>query len=606
MHVGYSSGQRMRWAFQSVTFIVVPLLLSITARSQNIFDKLPGSSAVPTAVPPSPSSPGSAATQPATSQPASGDESSHHIPHAQQPVPDAAALGQGNTFVSNHYDIEIKAAKTAAQKKAMVQKLLDAADAQSGANLFAVLSRAKSIAIEAEDVAGADAAMDELESSFIVDSPRLRLEAYVLLARSVATDDDGRRLLSDISTVLPQAILQERFDIAKSEADLALRVAKKFKNAAMEKQAAFDERWARTAEEGHTALEKSFATLAGKPDDPDANLRVGQYRCFLKSDWHGGLPMLKLSSDSALKNLATQEMNNPAAPEARITLADAWWDYAAKLPDVQKSVTQKHAAWWYESGYDSVSGVLRLVVQKRIEEGDPMRDGQSLPPSKSSVNSITIEANITGGSELHITPTGIYWVEHGLDKPGKSNGGNLPTVVNGKEWLPKWANPAQASGDDTSEPYPLDIGPAEFTYHVTAIAETRGDNHLASRGPVTLEKHGKGLILTFADTQPSSAMWYSVKLTRDTMTEHPIRFAGKWVQKVGGTTYTFSADGSVTSSLGDNNAGTWGANAEGTGIEVKWRNGGLVEIYAIYPNLGWNKTGYVNGIRQAQHHMTPP
>ncbi|MBI3877243.1 MAG: hypothetical protein HY300_15015, partial [Verrucomicrobia bacterium] len=44
--------------------------------------------------------------------------------------------------------------------------------------------------------------------------------------------------------------------------------------------------------------------LAITPDDPGANLAVGQFLCFVKGDWESGLPLLAKSDDNVLKTLA--------------------------------------------------------------------------------------------------------------------------------------------------------------------------------------------------------------------------------------------------------------------------------------------------------------
>ena len=56
-----------------------------------------------------------------------------------------------------------------------------------------------------------------------------------------------------------------------------------------------------TAFEG---VKAARVTLAKKPDDPDANLVVGQYLSFVKGDWVAGSRMLALGNDEALKALA--------------------------------------------------------------------------------------------------------------------------------------------------------------------------------------------------------------------------------------------------------------------------------------------------------------
>ena len=48
--------------------------------------------------------------------------------------------------------------------------------------------------------------------------------------------------------------------------------------------------------------------LKTNPDDPQANLALGRYRCFAKGDWEAGLPLLAKSGDAALASLAKKAL----------------------------------------------------------------------------------------------------------------------------------------------------------------------------------------------------------------------------------------------------------------------------------------------------------
>ena len=75
------------------------------------------------------------------------------------------------------------------------------------------------------------------------------------------------------------------------------------------------------AQSAYGDAKKSLAILFEKPDDPDANLKFGKYRCFIKSDWKSGLPMLAHGNDPALKSLAAEEIAGTNAADDPYTNA---------------------------------------------------------------------------------------------------------------------------------------------------------------------------------------------------------------------------------------------------------------------------------------------
>src|SRR5207248_2819306 len=83
-------------------------------------------------------------------------------------------------------------------------------------------------------------------------------------------------------------------------------------------------------------VRKSKELLAAMPDDPAANLAVGQYTCLVKNDWDAGLPMLVKGPDGPLKALALKDAGNPASADERARVGDGWWDLADTVTPDEK------------------------------------------------------------------------------------------------------------------------------------------------------------------------------------------------------------------------------------------------------------------------------
>ena len=89
-------------------------------------------------------------------------------------------------------------------------------------------------------------------------------------------------------------------------------------------------------------------TLEKTPDDPEANLVVGKYLCFVKGDWDKGVPMLALGKDEALKALAKLELEGAASSKEQAKLGDGWWNLAEKQEGTAKKQIQARAGHWYQ------------------------------------------------------------------------------------------------------------------------------------------------------------------------------------------------------------------------------------------------------------------
>jgi hypothetical protein len=543
----------------------------------------------------------SAAAPAASTRPAPDAAAASPAPRALTPQPAAADLSRANALVNTNYAADIKAAKAPDTKALLAQKLIAAAKDETSASRFALLSRAKGIAIDAGDIPDADAAMLEIESTFSIDSTQLRLEAYTQLARGVSSNDDAGVLCGDLAAMLPLAIREERFAIAKSAADLALRIARKTSNTDLQKQAALEERWVRLASDTHASLEKSFATLASKPQDPGANLNVGEYRCFLRTDWGGGLPMLALGGDSVLRTLAAAELANPLAPDAQAKLADGWWDVAAKLSDVQKDLVLTHAAHWYKAALPGLGGLEKSTAQKRLEQVNALDLFPRQPTTRPVSDTMTVEFQSEGGCILQIFAAGMHWNAFLPEKPGRCGGANYPTYVDGKPWLPVWTN--IGLNQDTTDVFPVPIGAGPLDYEVIGIAPRRGEPGITKRPPVTFSSSAEGSVLHLDDAR-GVPMWYSIRFTKSITTELPTQLAGRWLEVGSGSIVTLKADGSAAGSVGGVK-GTWRANPEGTIVKVQWDAAGSVDFYKLNGKR-WTRSSFLNGIQTATGGMTAP
>ncbi len=131
----------------------------------------------------------------------------------------------------------------------------------------------------------------------------------------------------------------------------------------------------------------------------------------------------------------------------------------------------------------------------------------------SDTDTVLIEALIDGVSELVVSPTGISWRNYRWAKPGRHNGRNEPTWVNGKAWKPKWKRPRVERGSDVTQELPLAIGKTSYKLEVLSIGRSRKARGTQNRGPIKARQRGKNFVVAINDAAGSSA-WYRFRLVR--------------------------------------------------------------------------------------------
>ncbi|MDB6005334.1 MAG: y domain 1 [Prosthecobacter sp.] len=127
-----------------------------------------------------------------------------------------------------------------------------------------------------------------------------------------------------------------------------------------------------------------------------------------------------------------------------------------------------------------------------------------------TVESFTVEALIDGGSELHVTKEGVYWmVPGGEAKPGLHDGANEPTYVSGSRWKPKWRVKG-TRGPDTSDVYLMKTSSPKLIAETVLVSRERfGKNE--NRTPVATSVKEDHFVVTISDPEGGSR-WYKIRI----------------------------------------------------------------------------------------------
>jgi hypothetical protein len=150
------------------------------------------------------------------------------------------------------------------------------------------------------------------------------------------------------------------------------------------------------------SVSNSWKTLRAKPSDPQANLAVGKFLCFVKNDWAAGIPLLLHGADETLKAAVNLEINAKLNdPRAARILGDSWWDLSSKAPNAGQVYYQRRARYWY----------LKSIANSKESERSGLR--RQLADRVSAVpvgaGAIHIVSRVSGAEFVDIYSDEIQW-----------------------------------------------------------------------------------------------------------------------------------------------------------------------------------------------------
>jgi hypothetical protein len=284
-------------------------------------------------------------------------------------VPDPSNLQKSTRLVREIYANEITTSRTPAQKQVLARRLITSAQATNDdpAGRYALLSLSREISTAQGDADGAIAAVVEIASYFDVDELTLRVETLKATAQNsrVAAEIRAIALLSLQAGIL--AVQTDRYDLADEAITLSLTQARRGTDRALVERLTT---WRSDLSLVRTEYEKikpSLAVIAQTPEDPAANLAVGRFRCFFKSEWSDGIANLARGSD---KNLSAAAQSEIAAgdPGSQNAVADRWWDLGQEETSLAKRNVLAHAAAMYRDVLPSLNGLSKDKAQRRAAQ----------------------------------------------------------------------------------------------------------------------------------------------------------------------------------------------------------------------------------------------
>jgi hypothetical protein len=257
-------------------------------------------------------------------------------PPAKLPIPDESAQEAALELVTEVYKADYEQAKSRKQKGALAKKLLQegVATEDDPTGRHVLLCAARDIAAERGDVDTAYQAIAEIDRSYEVDVVKMKAATLADAAKALREPDEHRQLVRRFLWLIDEAVTADRYDIAKPLGEIAFSSARTARDADLISFVRRRNEEVKKVEREYEKVQSAMDVLKTKPTDPEANLTVGKFHCFLKSQWAAGVLRLALGSDETLTALAAMELDeNPV----HLELGDRCWEVSLREEGLAQS-----------------------------------------------------------------------------------------------------------------------------------------------------------------------------------------------------------------------------------------------------------------------------
>ena len=307
----------------------------------------------------------------------------------QAPVPGAEQQKEAEALIRDVFKAEYSK-NTAADRAALARKLLgQAQETAEPTSRFVLLREARDLAAQAGEVPTCLKATDLTAAGFAVDGMALKLGSYGAVAKNVRANEDLVVLAAAYLKLAEDASAANQYDMVRQAAEGAGALARRLKDLSMAARAEAKAREAADLREKYAKVAKAQEMLAASPDDPEANLQVGRFECWVKGDWERGLPRLAKGSDPAAKAAALDDLAAPSDVADQIKVGDGWWDLAEKAESSHKAQLQERARHWYRLAVAAAQGLTKARLEARLKgTWIPIFDGRTVGCLKESSQSL--------------------------------------------------------------------------------------------------------------------------------------------------------------------------------------------------------------------------
>ena len=237
---------------------------------------------------------------------------------------------------------------------------------------FVLMHEARRVAIRIPWVELAVRASTTVSSEFKVSSLTLMLETVRQLGRRVKERSAQGELSVAYRQAVKIAVRDDQFEQAASLLAQSVKFARRSKDkTALEDALHVRKQFHDIRRLGEIAV-KAQARLKTQPSDPQDNLHVGSYMCFVRGEWSRGLDFLSQCSEVEIRRIAFMDQSNSKNLEHEVRLAMAWRSIASKQRGIARELKrrqiERRAAYWFGRAMKQLSGVEKDRIAKLQDE----------------------------------------------------------------------------------------------------------------------------------------------------------------------------------------------------------------------------------------------
>lgn len=290
----------------------------------------------------------------------------------RRPLPPPAELKKAEKLARELFAGEIKNNDPTKQKALAVELLQKAQEAAADpASYYVMLAMAWQAAVKGGDAATAMKAVDAVAVNFHIRTAKLRGDLLEKLEPPLAASgSEARRRRKEVAEqwlkLVESAAKEKSFNEVKRAAEHVRTLAKLLGRPGLAAEA---EAKAAEAAKRRKAWEDAKAaaqTLRGKPNDHNANRRIGLYFLLWEGDWDKAQAYLLRSGDEKWRKIIAAEAQRPGGAEA-LKLAELWREQALELEKTLPGT----AAWkatkiWGNRAAAGLNGLMKIKAERLL------------------------------------------------------------------------------------------------------------------------------------------------------------------------------------------------------------------------------------------------
>lgn len=320
----------------------------------------------------------------------------------RRPVPSQEAQDEAKGTARQIFRDDISAARTSEAKIELARKFISYAEhvKKDPAARYALFILARDLAASAGDSQLSLQTVNQLANEYEIDI--LEMESHTI-ERAIDSARNAQvlhRLEETSRELIDEAARDSRYEMALNLVRTSLKQAKQMRSEGLASKYSKLLKNIEGRKARYEVTRRAMETLQSNPDDPDANLVVGEHLVITEDDWEQALPHLAKGADEQLATSANMELSDLPDARAKIALAESWEKMAiARRGKQEETVYLRRAIHWFQESLPQLDGLDRIATSKKLEE---LGDAVELATAQTTAESLDQFAKLPKFAERFI------------------------------------------------------------------------------------------------------------------------------------------------------------------------------------------------------------